>query len=83
MDEIVHSIDQMPKDIRLPLIRIMPVAILIIHSFGHHEKKWWWQTKWFARKCHRTKFGSFDKFQDEFNTAAKKVFGSGWAWLAD
>jgi Fe-Mn family superoxide dismutase len=27
------------------------------------------------------KFGSFAAFQDEFNTAAKKRFGSGWAWL--
>ena len=26
-------------------------------------------------------FGSFDAFQDQFNTAAKTVFGSGWAWL--
>lgn len=27
------------------------------------------------------KFGSFQTFQEQFNTTAKTVFGSGWAWL--
>jgi superoxide dismutase, Fe-Mn family len=27
------------------------------------------------------KFGAFDAFKGEFSTAAKTVFGSGWAWL--
>ena len=26
-------------------------------------------------------FDSFDNFKEKFNAAAKKVFGSGWAWL--
>ena len=26
-------------------------------------------------------FGTFDSFKDKFNDAAKRVFGSGWAWL--
>lgn len=27
-------------------------------------------------------FGSFEDFQGQFNATAKKVFGSGWAWLS-
>jgi Fe-Mn family superoxide dismutase len=28
-----------------------------------------------------TNFGSFDAFKEKFSTAAKTLFGSGWAWL--
>jgi superoxide dismutase, Fe-Mn family len=30
----------------------------------------------------KNSFGTFAAFQDIFNTHAKKVFGSGWAWLS-
>lgn len=32
-------------------------------------------------KAEIEKIGGFDKFKDDFSTAAKTRFGSGWAWL--
>lgn len=29
----------------------------------------------------KQQFGSFEQFQNQFNTTAQGVFGSGWAWL--
>jgi superoxide dismutase, Fe-Mn family len=59
---------------------------------GHlnHSLFWHWLTpkraghkipKDLRRDISKT-FGSMNKFKDEFIKAAKKVFGSGWAWLS-
>jgi Fe-Mn family superoxide dismutase len=58
---------------------------------GHFNHSLFW--KWLSPKGGGTpkgeiskaivkKFGSFDKFREDFNNAAITRFGSGWAWLS-
>jgi Fe-Mn family superoxide dismutase len=58
---------------------------------GHFNHSFFWpimkkngggQPKGKVAQLIKQKFGSFEKCQEDFNAAAKKVFGSGWAWLA-
>ncbi|MBI4919649.1 superoxide dismutase [archaeon] len=58
------------------------------HGGGHHNHSLFWQLlkkdvalKGEVEKAIKTKFGSFDKFKEDFTNAALGVFGSGWAWL--
>jgi Fe-Mn family superoxide dismutase len=58
------------------------------HGGGHVNHSFFWPT---LKKGSRPggpvadaivgKFGSFDKFKEEFSSAAALLFGSGWAWL--
>ena len=60
------------------------------HGGGHFNHSLFWRmmapnalqapTGTLAKKIKQT-FGSFEAFQEQFNKAAKSVFGSGWAWL--
>ncbi len=80
-EELLQNLDQAPPDIRQGLIN---------NVGGHINHTLFWQmmapnaggppTGPIAEAINQT-FGSFEKFQDAFNSAATKRFGSGWAWL--
>lgn len=58
---------------------------------GHYNHSLFWkllqpakadnQPKGDLKKAIESQFGSFDQFKAQFQDAAMKVFGSGWAWL--
>jgi Fe-Mn family superoxide dismutase len=61
------------------------------HGGGHFNHSLFWQLmspkggglpKSGVNSAITKKFGSFDKFKEEFNAAALNRFGSGWAWLS-
>jgi Fe-Mn family superoxide dismutase len=79
--EIIQSIDKLPKEIQTTVKN---------NAGGDFNHSFFWplmkkngggNPKGELAKAIDKKFGSFEKFQEEFNAAAKKVFGSGWAWL--
>lgn len=81
LEEVIQAIPSLPKD---------AATAVKNNAGGHFNHSFFWPlmkpngggkpTGKIADAITK-KFGSFEKFQEEFNTAAKKVFGSGWAWL--
>lgn len=79
--DLLSNIDQVPHDIRTAVQN---------HGGGHYNHTFFWpimspngggQPKGHLADEIKKTFGSFEAFQEKFNTAAKSVFGSGWAWL--
>jgi superoxide dismutase, Fe-Mn family len=59
------------------------------HGGGHANHSFFWpilktgvKTAGPAVDAIAQRFGSFDKFKEDFSNAAALLFGSGWAWLA-
>ena len=79
--QIVRNLDEVPEAVRVAVRN---------NGGGHYNHSLFWQMmkkggggqpKGALANAIDKKFGSFDKFKEEFTGAATKVFGSGWAWL--
>ncbi|MCX6735421.1 MAG: superoxide dismutase [Candidatus Peregrinibacteria bacterium] len=82
LDELLKDLNVVPEDIRTAVRN---------HGGGHYNHSMFWkimapnaggQPSGKLAEMITTKFGSFDKLKEEFNTAAANRFGSGWAWLS-
>jgi Fe-Mn family superoxide dismutase len=81
VEELVRNLSSVPQTARMAVRN---------SAGGHLNHSLFWQMlskngggqpKGELAQAIEKKFGSYDKFKEEFTTAATKVFGSGWAWL--
>lgn len=81
IEELIKNLDAAPEAVRMAVRN---------HGGGHYNHTQFW--KWLSPtdqgepsgqlgEALREKYGSYQKFVDEFSAAALGVFGSGWAWL--
>lgn len=80
--ELLKSLDAVPEDIRTA-VRNHGGGVQNHTDFWHIMKPGGGgQPEGKLADAIKETFGSFDAFKDQFNTAAKTCFGSGWAWLS-
>jgi superoxide dismutase, Fe-Mn family len=82
VEELLRNISSVPEDIRTAVRN---------HGGGHHNHTFFWkvmspgavgeQPSEELAQAINERFGSFEKFKQEFSDAALNRFGSGWAWL--
>ncbi len=81
LEELLKDLSALPEKIRVAVQN---------NGGGHlnHSQFWLWMDKAGGKPQGKVldeivkKFGSFDAFKEQFSTAAKSRFGSGWAWLS-
>jgi superoxide dismutase, Fe-Mn family len=80
IQDLVKELNRVPEEIRTAVRN---------NGGGHYNHSLFWQMlkkgagepKGELKNAIEKKFGSYDKFKQDFSDAATKVFGSGWAWL--
>ena len=81
VEELISDLDKVPEDIRTAVRN---------NGGGHANHSFFWKTlspngggepKGELADKINAKYGSFDKFKEEFAASAAGRFGSGWAWL--
>ena len=81
IDDLLSNIDSLPEPVRLG-VRNMGGA--------HYNHSFFWKSispdgggepSGDLAELLKTKYGSFQKFVDEFTAKSVSLFGSGWAWL--
>ncbi len=81
LETLLSSLDTLPKEVQVAVRN---------NGGGHYNHSLFWQ--WMSpggggepagqvAKAIMDKYGSFQKFVDEFTTKSLSVFGSGWCWL--
>jgi Fe-Mn family superoxide dismutase len=80
VEQLIRNLNEVPENIRTAVRN---------HGGGHVNHSFFWpilkkevKAAGPAVDAIARKFGSFDKFKEDFSNAAGLLFGSGWAWLA-
>ena len=79
VNALVSDLSQVPEEIRMAVRN---------HGGGHSNHSFFWDLlkkdvplQGAVKEAIDARFGSFEKFRDDFSTRAALLFGSGWTWL--
>jgi len=79
VEQLVRNLSEVPESIRTAVRN---------HGGGHANHSFFWPllkqgvgVEGPVVDAIRSRFGSFEKFKEEFSNAAALLFGSGWTWL--